>query len=95
MPTYEYECETCGHCFETFQSMTEEPIRKCPSCGRKKVRRLIGRGGAVIFKGSGFYSTDYRSPEYQSKSRAEGGAGTSSGGTRSEKSPKNSSPSEG
>jgi len=75
MPTYEYECDACGHAFEAFHSMTEKPIAKCPSCGKKKVRRLIGRGGAVIFKGSGFYITDYRSKEYSSsKAKAEGAA---------------------
>ena len=59
MPTYEYECESCGHCFERFQRMSEPPIKRCPKC-RKKVRRLLGTGAGVIFKGSGFYETDYR-----------------------------------
>jgi putative FmdB family regulatory protein len=58
MPTYEYECEACGHRFERFQQMSARPIRKCPECSGK-VRRLIGTGGAIIFKGSGFYATDY------------------------------------
>ena len=79
MPTYEYECEGCGHAFEAFQSMTEDPIRKCPSCGKKKVRRLIGRGGAVIFKGSGFYITDHRSADYHSRAKAESGGASSAG----------------
>jgi len=60
MPTYDYKCEACGHTFENFQSMTSKPIRKCPSCGKNKVKRLIGTGAGLIFKGSGFYSTDYR-----------------------------------
>jgi putative FmdB family regulatory protein len=65
MPTYDYECNACGHEFEEFQSIKAEPIRKCPQCGKKKVRRLIGIGAGVIFKGSGFYQTDYRSESYK------------------------------
>ncbi|WP_041623454.1 FmdB family zinc ribbon protein [Spirochaeta thermophila] len=57
MPTYEYECTSCGHVFEAFQSISEEPIRECPECGNT-VRRLISGGTGVIFKGSGFYVTD-------------------------------------
>lgn len=63
MPTYEYECTKCGHTFERFQSMSEEPLKKCPEC-RCKVKRLIGTGAGIIFKGSGFYETDYRSNNY-------------------------------
>jgi len=59
MPTYEYECENTGRRFNLFQKMTDKPIRRCPECGGK-VRRLIGTGAAVIFKGSGFYATDYQ-----------------------------------
>lgn len=59
MPTYEYECEACGHRFERFQQMSARPVRKCPECGGR-VRRLIGSGAAIIFKGPGFYATDYR-----------------------------------
>ncbi len=59
MPTYEYECESCGRCFEKYQSITARPLRKCPVCG-KKLRRKIGAGGGIIFKGSGFYETDYK-----------------------------------
>jgi putative FmdB family regulatory protein len=70
MPTYDYECEACGHEFERFQSITAVPVRTCPSCGRRKVRRLIGTGAGVLFKGSGFYQTDYRSDSY--KKAAEG-----------------------
>lgn len=74
MPTYEYECEACGHTFEKFQSIKAKPIRTCPACGKRKVRRLLGTGGALIFKGSGFYATDYRSPSYQREAKkAEGG----------------------
>jgi putative FmdB family regulatory protein len=59
MPTYEYECTHCGHSFELFQKITAKPLEKCPKC-HKEVKRLIGTGAAVIFKGSGFYATDYR-----------------------------------
>lgn len=65
MPTYDYECSACGHAFEKFQPITARAIRKCPSCGKLKVRRLIGTGAGVIFKGSGFYQTDYRSDSYK------------------------------
>jgi len=65
MPTYEYECGACGKRFERFQSITAASVRTCPSCGKRKVRRLIGAGAGVIFKGSGFYQTDYRSDSYK------------------------------
>lgn len=71
MPTYEYECAACEHRFEDFQSITAKPKRRCPKCGKLKLRRLIGSGAAVIFKGSGFYQTDYRSKEYTEKAKAE------------------------
>ncbi|HTW94442.1 MAG TPA: FmdB family zinc ribbon protein [Tepidisphaeraceae bacterium] len=64
MPTYEYKCEACGHEFEKFQSMTADRIRKCPKCGKMKLRRLVGSGAGLIFKGSGFYITDYRDKSY-------------------------------
>ena len=59
MPTYEYECNHCGHQFECFQNMTDEPLNTCPQCG-ETIKRVIGAGGGFIFKGSGFHSTDYR-----------------------------------
>ena len=65
MPTYDYECAACGHTFELFQSITAARVRKCPVCGKRKVRRLLGAGAGVIFKGSGFYQTDYRSDSYR------------------------------
>jgi len=65
MPTYEYLCNNCGHRFDKFQSITKNSIRKCPKCGRLRLKRLIGSGGGVIFKGSGFYVTDYRSKDYK------------------------------
>jgi putative FmdB family regulatory protein len=60
MPTYDYVCEACAHAFEHFQSMTSRRLRKCPSCGERKLDRLVGSGAGVIFKGSGFYETDYK-----------------------------------
>jgi putative FmdB family regulatory protein len=65
MPTYEYICNHCGHEFEQFQSITAKTLRKCPDCGRLGLKRLIGSGAAIIFKGSGFYETDYRSESYK------------------------------
>lgn len=79
MPTYDYECSACGHKFEQFQSITADPIKKCPECGKKKVKRLIGTGAGIIFKGSGFYITDYRSESYKSAAKAD--SEKSSGGT--------------
>jgi len=82
MPTYEYECSKCAHVIEIFQSITAKPKRKpdepCPGCGeRAPIQRLIGGGGAVIFKGSGFYETDYRSEGYKKAAKAEKEAGKS------------------
>ncbi len=71
MPTYDYECSACDATYELFQQITEKPKKKCQECGERKAQRLIGTGGAVIFKGSGFYQTDYRSSEYKSKQDAE------------------------
>jgi putative FmdB family regulatory protein len=71
MPTYDYVCDACDHQFELFQSITASPARKCPVCGRLKLRRLIGPGAAIVFKGSGFYQTDYRSESYKKSAEAE------------------------
>jgi putative FmdB family regulatory protein len=60
MPTYDYECRACGHQFDELQSFSEPPLTKCPACKKNKLERLFGGGGAIIFKGSGFYETDYR-----------------------------------
>ena len=65
MPTYDYVCDACGHAFELFQPITSKPIRTCPKCKQRKARRLIGMGAGIIFKGSGFYQTDYRSDSYK------------------------------
>lgn len=74
MPTYEYECKTCGTVFDVFQSIKSTPLRRsrCEKCGEiQPVRRLISTGGAVLFKGSGFYQTDYRSESYKEKAKSE------------------------
>lgn len=92
MPTYDYECEACGKTFELFQMISEAPRRKCPSCGKLKAKRLIGGGGALIFKGSGFYKTDYRSDEYKRKAKQES---TSTSGTTSESKPSSTEKSSG
>jgi putative FmdB family regulatory protein len=71
MPTYEYECDACRHKFEELQSITEKPLKKCPKCKKAKLRRLFGIGAGLIFKGSGFYQTDYRSESYKAAAKAE------------------------
>src|SRR5262245_25928182 len=71
MPTYEYNCEACGHNFDEFQYFSEEPLKKCPACKKAKLKRAFGTGSAVLFKGSGFYETDYRSESYKSGKKAE------------------------
>ncbi len=78
MPTYDYVCDACDHEFELFQSITANRKRKCPECGKLKLRRLIGAGAAIVFKGSGFYQTDYRSDSYQKSASAEKKARTKS-----------------
>ena len=75
MPTYDYECDACGHEFELFQSISEPVKKKCPECGKPKLRRLFGTGAAVVFKGSGFYQTDYRSESYKKAAEKEKPAG--------------------
>ena len=80
MPTYDYVCNGCDHEFELFQSIKAGVKRKCPECGRLKLRRLIGSGAAVVFKGSGFYQTDYRSESYKKGASAAKKARTSSAG---------------
>jgi len=65
MPTYDYKCDACGHQFEAFQSIKEDPLTACPRCGKESVQRLISPGGGLLFKGSGFYITDYRKDSYK------------------------------
>src|SRR5262245_1462723 len=71
MPTYEYVCDACGHEFELFQQITAPVKRKCPKCGKPRLQRLIGTGSGVIFKGGGFYETDYRSESYKKAAEAD------------------------
>lgn len=84
MPTYDYVCDACDHKFELFQSITAEPEKKCPECGKRKLRRLIGAGAAIVFKGSGFYQTDYRSESYKKRAEADKPAGESKSDSKSE-----------
>jgi putative FmdB family regulatory protein len=78
MPTYDYQCDSCGHKFELFQSMKDDPVRKCPACKKLKLRRLFGTGAALVFKGSGFYQTDYRSDSYKKAAQADSTNGATS-----------------
>jgi putative FmdB family regulatory protein len=77
MPTYEYQCTACGHAFEKFQSIKAAPIKKCPQCGKSRVKRLIGMGAGLLFKGSGFYITDYRGDSYSKAAKADAAPTTS------------------
>lgn len=83
MPTYDYQCKGCGHQWELFQSITAKPVRKCPECGKLRAKRVIGPGAGIIFKGSGFYQTDYRSPSYRKAAEADKQA-AESGGSKSD-----------
>ncbi|WP_419948557.1 FmdB family zinc ribbon protein [Candidatus Palauibacter sp.] len=91
MPTYEYRCGGCRHAFERFQRMSDAPVRLCPSCGERRVERLISAGGGIVFKGAGFYATDYRQPESGGREASgsetasdagEAGAGAGADGSR-------------
>ncbi len=82
MPTYDYVCDACEHAFEHYQGINDDKLTKCPKCRKNKLRRLLGTGSAVVFKGSGFYQTDYRSESYKKAQAAEKPAsseGSSSG----------------
>jgi putative FmdB family regulatory protein len=79
MPTYDYRCANCGHEFEAFQSITSEPLKKCPACRRHKLQRLIGPGAGIIFRGSGFYVTDYKNGSRRPSSAASSKEGTVAG----------------
>ncbi len=88
MPTYGYICDHCEHEFEVFQSIKASALRKCPECGKLKLNRKIGTGGAVLFKGGGFWQTDYRSDSYKKGAEKDKPASdtpkSDSGGTKSE-----------
>jgi putative FmdB family regulatory protein len=75
MPTYDYVCEACDHALEAFHAMSAPPLKDCPACGEPRLKRKIGTGAGLLFKGSGFYSTDYRSDSYKSAVKAEGKGG--------------------
>ncbi len=93
MPTYEYECQKCGHTFEEYQSIKAEPLQKCNKKGcRGKVKRLVGAGGGLLFKGSGFYITDYRSEGYKKAAKAGDAPASSSSGSESKSSPTPAAP---
>jgi putative FmdB family regulatory protein len=94
MPNYDYECDGCGHQWEMFQRMVEDPIKKCPQCNKKKARRLFGTGAAIMFKGSGFYETDYRSDSYKKAAKADKDKSSGDSGSSSKKDAKSSSSSE-
>src|SRR3954447_19711811 len=92
MPTYDYSCDACHHEFEVFESITAQPQRKCPKCKKNKLRRLFGAGGGLIFKGSGFYQTDYRGESYKKaaeadKPKTETAASASDNGSKTEGKP--------
>ena len=93
MPTYDYQCSECDHEFELFQQMSDPVKRKCPECGKNRLKRLIGTGAGIIFKGGGFYETDYRSDSYK-KAAAEDkkSSSSSSSDTSSSKDTKKSKP---
>ncbi|MBA61263.1 MAG: FmdB family transcriptional regulator [Planctomycetaceae bacterium] len=94
MPTYDYECDSCGHAFELFQRINEAHKKKCPKCGKMKLRRLFGTGAALLFKGSGFYETDYRSESYKSAAKKAKQKESSSESTAKSPKSKKSSPTE-
>lgn len=77
MPTYEYRCRACGHDFERFQKMSDEPVESCPACGQEEAERRISSGAGLVFKGSGFYATDYRDPPPKAERGEDGGNGGS------------------
>jgi len=86
MPTYAYVCQNCGHNFEQFQSITAKPLQKCPHCNKRRLKRLIGSGAGIIFKGSGFYETDYRSESYTKAAKKEKGTDDKDGAKKETKS---------
>jgi putative FmdB family regulatory protein len=84
MPTYDYRCGACGHLFEHFQSISSPLLRKCPKCGKAKLERLIGPGAGLLFKGSGFYITDYRSKDYHEAAKKDAGTSAPSKDAKSD-----------
>jgi putative FmdB family regulatory protein len=88
MPTYDYSCDACQHEFEVFEPITAQPQKKCPKCKKNKLRRLFGAGAGLIFKGSGFYQTDYRSDSYKKAAEAEKPKTDTSDSSKSDSTPK-------
>ncbi|MFK8111770.1 MAG: FmdB family zinc ribbon protein [Rubripirellula sp.] len=104
MPTYDYECDACGHALEVFQGINDPVKKKCPECGKNKLKRQFGTGAAIVFKGSGFYQTDYRSDGYKKAAAADkkassdakpSGKGDSKGSSKSDSKPSGGSKSSG
>ncbi|WP_040767711.1 FmdB family zinc ribbon protein [Novipirellula maiorica] len=93
MPTYDYECDACGHTMELFQGINDPVEKKCPECKKKKLKRLFGAGAAIVFKGSGFYQTDYRSEGYKKAAKADKSSTSSSSKGDSKASKSESKPS--
>jgi putative FmdB family regulatory protein len=91
MPTYDYSCDACQHHFEFFESITAKPQKKCPKCKKNKLRRLFGAGAGLLFKGSGFYQTDYRSDSYKKAAESEKPKTDSAGSSSSDSSAKTES----
>ena len=87
MPTYEYECQSCRHRWELFQKMTARPSKSCPKCKRQKARRILSAGGGFLFKGSGFYTTDYRPESYKKAAKADHPPKADSGTTTADAKP--------
>ncbi|TWT76910.1 Zinc ribbon domain protein [Posidoniimonas polymericola] len=87
MPTYDYQCDACDHEFELFQGINDPVKKKCPECGKLKLRRLFGTGAAVVFKGSGFYETDYRSDSYKKAAEKDKKSQSSKGDSKSDSKP--------
>lgn len=77
MPTYDYQCQACGHTWELFQSMNDNPVKSCPKCKKRKAKRLLGMGAGLIFKGTGFYETDYKNTGGGDKKESSGDSGSS------------------
>src|SRR5258705_13993343 len=94
MPTYDYVCESCGHKFEEMQSFKDDVLKTCPKCHQETLRRLFGTGAAILFKGSGFYETDYRSESYKKSAKAEQDATKSNTSSTGDSKPAESKPSE-
>lgn len=94
MPTYDYKCKSCGHTWELFQSMSAKHVKACPACGKKTAERLIGTGAALLFKGSGFYQTDYRSEGYKKSAEADKKSSSGESGGSGNDSSKETKPAE-